>query len=182
MKQLLDFIPLILFFSVYKLVGIREAALTLLVATIFQVILLKIIYKKVEKQTLIMGGAVVLFASLTAYFNELEFLKWKVTIVYGLFALILLFSERIFKTNLIKTMLGKEIELSDIIWKKLNYGWAGFFTFCMIINLYISHYFSDDIWVNFKTFGILGLSLLASLTTGLYIYRQTAHQQGANND
>lgn len=46
MKQLLEFIPLILFFAVYKLVGIREAAITLVVATIIQLIVLKLKYGK----------------------------------------------------------------------------------------------------------------------------------------
>lgn len=180
MKQLLDFIPLILFFAVYKLIGIREAAITLMIATLLQIVTLKILYKKVEKQTLIMGIAVLFFASLTAYFNELQFLKWKVSIVYGLFALILLISQYGFKKNLIKYMLGKEMPLNDTLWAKLNLGWVGFFIFCMLLNIWISYAYSDDIWVNFKTFGILGLSLIASLITGLYIYYQT--QQGANDD
>lgn len=171
MKQLLEFIPLILFFAVYKLVGIREAAITLVVATIIQMIILKFKYGKIEKQQIIMGSAVVFFGVLTAYFNELEFLKWKVTIVYALFALILLVSQYGFKKPLIKQLLGKEIELPENVWNKLNLGWAGFFLFCMLINLYISNYLSNDIWVDFKTFGIIGMTLVATIVTGIYIYR-----------
>ena len=171
MKQLLDFIPLILFFAVYKLVGIREAALTLMAATIVQLILLKLLYGKIDKQPLIMGIAVVIFGSLTAYFNDLHFLKWKVTVIYALFALTLLISQYGFKTNLIKSMLSKEVQLPEKIWNKLNLGWSAFFLFCMLINIYISQYFSDDIWVDFKTFGILGLSFVATFVTGIYIYR-----------
>lgn len=171
MKQLLEFIPLILFFAVYKLVGIREAALTLMIATVIQLILLRLIYGKVEKQQLIMGSAVVFFGSLTAYFNELEFLKWKVTIVYGLFAAILLIGQYGFKTLLIKSLLGKEIQLPENVWKNINLGWAGFFILCMIINMLISRYLSDDAWVDFKTFGILGMTLIATLFTGIYLYR-----------
>lgn len=92
MKQLLEFIPLVLFFAVYKLVGIREAALTLIVATLIQLVILKLKYGQIEKQQLIMGIAVIFFGGLTAYFNKLEYLKWKVTIVYGLFAAVLLIS------------------------------------------------------------------------------------------
>lgn len=171
MKQLLDFIPLVLFFAVYKLVGIREAALTLMAATVIQLILLKVIYGKIEKQALIMGIAVVIFGSLTAYFDDLHFLKWKVTVVYALFALTLLISQYGFKTNLIQSMLGKEIQLPEKVWSNLNLGWSLFFIFCMLLNIYISQYYSDDIWVDFKAFGILGLSLGATLITGVYIYR-----------
>lgn len=171
MKQILEFIPLLVFFAVYKLVGIREAAIALIIATIIQLVVLKLKYGKIEKQQLIMGGAVVFFGALSAYFNELEFLKWKVTVVYALFALALIISQVIFKKPLIQQLLGKEIQLPDAVWNKLNLGWAGFFLFCMILNIIISQYFSDDLWVDFKTFGIIGLSLVATVATGVYIYR-----------
>ncbi|WP_040976117.1 septation protein A [Necropsobacter massiliensis] len=171
MKQLLEFIPLILFFAVYKLVGIREAAITLIVATVIQLIVLKFKYGKIEKQQLIMGVAVVFFGTLTAYFNELEFLKWKVTVVYAVFALALLISQYGFKKPLIKQLLGKEIELPQRAWDNLNLGWVGFFILCMLVNIVISYYFSDDIWVDFKTFGILGMTFIATLASGVYIYR-----------
>ncbi|WP_101776335.1 septation protein A [Pasteurella oralis] len=173
MKQLLEFIPLILFFAVYKLVGIREAALTLMIATVIQLLILKIKYGRIEKQQLIMGIAVVFFGALTAYFNQLEYLKWKVTIVYAIFALVLLVSQYGFNKNLIKLMLSKDqsLELPEQVWHKLNLGWAVFFILCMLINIYISQYLSDDIWVDFKTFGIIGMTLIATLITGIYIYR-----------
>ncbi|MFZ7199008.1 septation protein A [Avibacterium gallinarum] len=171
MKQILEFIPLLVFFAVYKLVGIREAAIALIIATIIQLVVLKLKYGKIEKQQIIMGSAVVFFGALSAYFNELEFLKWKVTVVYALFALALIISQVIFKKPLIQQLLGKEIQLPDTVWNKLNLGWAGFFLFCMILNIIISQYFSDDLWVDFKTFGIIGLSLIATVATGVYIYR-----------
>lgn len=171
MKQLLEFIPLILFFAVYKLQGIQAAAITLIIATLIQLMILKLKYGKIEKQQLIMGSAVVFFGSLSAYFNELEFLKWKVTVVYALFSLILLVSQYGFKKPLIQQLLGKEIQLPTYVWHNLNLGWAVFFLLCMLINLYISQYLSDDIRVDFKTFGILGMTLIATLVTGVYIYR-----------
>lgn len=171
MKQLLEFIPLVLFFIVYKLFGIREASITLTIATIAQLIILKIIYGKIEKQQVFMGIAVVFFASLSAYLNDIKYLQWKVTIVYAIFALILLVGQFIFKKSLIKQLLGKEITLPDNVWKILNLGWATFFIFCMLINIYISLFLSEDTWVNFKSFGIIGLTLIATIITGIYIYR-----------
>ncbi|ABR74252.1 intracellular septation protein A [Actinobacillus succinogenes] len=171
MKQLLEFIPLILFFTVYKLSGIRDAAITLVIATIVQMLILRVKYGKIEKQQVIMGVAVVFFGLLTAYFNEVKYLQWKVTIVYALFAAILLIGQFVFKTPLIRKLLGKEIELPDTAWQKLNLGWAGFFVLCMLVNIYISQYYSEDIWVDFKSFGIIGMTLLATLITGVYIYR-----------
>ncbi|MDU8924232.1 septation protein A [Pasteurellaceae bacterium LIM206] len=171
MKQLLEFIPLILFFVVYKIAGIQYAAIALVIATIVQLIVLKLLYGKIEKQQIIMGGAVVFFGLLTAYFNKVEYLQWKVTIVYAVFALILLISQFIFKKPLIQKMLGKELELPAQVWHKLNLGWAGFFIFCMLLNIYISQYYSEEIWVDFKSFGIIGLTLVATVATGVYVYR-----------
>lgn len=179
MKQLLEFIPLILFFVVYKMDGIQMASIVLVVATIAQVIALKVLYGKIEKQQLIMGGAVVFFGLLSAYFNELKYLQWKVTIVYSLFAIVLLVSQFVFKAPLIKKLLGKEINLPDQVWNKINFGWAIFFIICMLFNIYISQYLSKDVWVNFKSFGIIGLTLIATVITGfvLYPYLKEAEKQ-----
>lgn len=170
MKQLLEFIPLILFFVVYKMSGIQMASIVLVIATVAQMVLLKLLYGKVEKQQAIMGGAVVFFGLLSAYFNEVKYLQWKVTIVYSLFALVLLISQFGFKTPLIKKLLGKEIKLPDSVWNKLNLGWAIFFIICMLLNIYISQYFSEEIWVDFKSFGIIGLTLVATVATGFVLY------------
>ena len=77
MKQLIEFIPLILFFVVYKLFGTQEAAIVLVVATLVQLVVLKKLYGKIEKMQLFIAGFVVVFGGLTAYFNNDEFLKWK---------------------------------------------------------------------------------------------------------
>ncbi|TCP95731.1 intracellular septation protein [Cricetibacter osteomyelitidis] len=171
MKQLLEFIPLILFFVVYKMFDIQEAALTLVIATVLQMAVLKVLYKKIEKHQLIMGIAVVFFGLLTAYFDDIKYLQWKVTIVYTIFILALLISQYGFKKPLIKQLLGKDISLPENVWNNLNLGWTGFFVLCLLLNLYISQYFSKDIWVNFKSFGIIGMTLVATVITGFYIYR-----------
>lgn len=177
MKQLLEFIPLILFFIVYKSYGVQEAALVLVAATVVQFALLKTLYKKIEKNQWIMGGAVVFFGLLTAYFNDLAFLKWKVTIINGLFALALLVSQFGFKKPLIQMLLGKELRLPSEVWTKLNLGWAGFFILCAVLNVIVSEFFSDDAWANFKVFGLTGLSLLAVVGTGIFLYPHLKQQE-----
>lgn len=126
MKQLLEFIPLILFFTVYKLYGVQQAAITLVIATVIQLVVLKTLYKKIEKSQWIMGVFVIFFGILTAYFNDLNFLKWKVTIINGLFAAVLLVSQFVFKKPIIQMLLGKELQLPSKVWNNLNLGWAGF--------------------------------------------------------
>ena len=75
------------------------------------------------------------------------------------------------KTPLIKKLLGKEISLPEAVWNKLNLGWAIFFIICMLVNIYISHNMSEEAWFAFKSFGIIGMTLVATLLSGLYIYR-----------
>ncbi|ABY69549.1 septation protein A [Actinobacillus pleuropneumoniae] len=180
MKQLLEFIPLILFFTVYKLYGVQQAAITLVIATVIQLIVLKVLYKKIEKSQWIMGIFVVFFGILTAYFNDLNFLKWKVTIINGLFAAVLLVSQFVFKKPIIQMLLGKELELPTNVWNRLNLGWAGFFIICMLLNIVISYYFSDDVWATFKTFGFTGLSLIAAIATGVYLYPHLKNVENTN--
>ena len=177
MKQLLEFIPLILFFVVYKFFGTQEAAITLVIATLVQLIALKMLYGKIEKMQLFMAGFVVVFGGLTAYFNDDAFLKWKVTLLNGLFALVLLISQFVLKNPIIKHLLGKEIRLPENVWAKLNTGWAIFFIICMLLNLYVSHFMSNDAWYTFKVFGLTGLSLVATILTGVVVYPHLQENQ-----
>ena len=170
MKQLLDFIPLILFFITYKLGGVREAAIVLVVATILQIVILKWKYGMVEKQQKLWQVRS-FFGLLTAYFNEIRYLQWKVTIINGLFAIVLLVAQFQFKTPLIKKLLGKELQLPEKAWNTLNLGWALFFIICMLVNIYISHNMSEEAWVDFKSFGIIGMTVIATIISGVYIYR-----------
>ena len=177
MKQLLEFIPLILFFVVYKFFGTQEAAITLVIATLVQLIVLKMLYGKIEKMQLFMAGFVVVFGGLTAYFNDDAFLKWKVTLLNGLFGLVLLISQFVLKNPIIKYLLGKEICLPENVWAKLNTGWAIFFIICMLLNLYVSHFMSNDAWYTFKVFGLTGLSLVATILTGVVVYPHLQENQ-----
>lgn len=171
MKQLLEFLPLILFFIAYKVFGIQAGAITLIIATLVQMAVLKFKFGGIEKSQKIMAVAVVFFGLLTVYFNDLEFLKWKVTVVYAIFAIALLVSQYLFKKPLVKSLLGKEIELPQTVWNNLNLGWALFFILCMLVNLYISQYMSDDAWATFKVFGVIGMTLIATIITGVYLYK-----------
>lgn len=182
MKQFLEFIPLVLFFITYKLGGVREAAIVLVVATLVQMLILKWRYGNIEKQQKIMAAAVVFFGLLTAYFNEIRYLQWKVTIINALFAIILLVAQFQFKTPLVKKLLGKELQLPDKAWNKLNFGWAMFFVICMLTNIYISHHLSEDAWVDFKSFGLIGMTLVATLISGAYIYRYLPKDNPPSND
>ncbi|MEH0875853.1 septation protein A [Pectobacterium cacticida] len=171
MKQLLDFIPLVVFFAAYKLYDIYIASGALIAATALSLAITWVLYRKIEKMTLITFSMVVVFGSLTLIFHNDLFIKWKVTIIYALFAAALLFSQFIMKQTLIQKMLGKELALPSPVWGKLNLAWAIFFLACGIANVYIAFWLPQSVWVNFKVFGLTAATLMFTLLCGFYIYR-----------
>ena len=79
----------------------------------------------------------------------------------------------------IKQMLGKELQAPDRVWDNVNLGWVGFFTLCGLLNLYVAFNLSQEMWVNFKVFGLLGMTLVFTLLSGVYLYRHMPAEQNA---
>jgi intracellular septation protein len=177
MKQILDFIPLIIFFAVYKLQDIYAATGALIIATAIALAFTWVRYRKVEKMQLVTFIMVLGFGSLTLALHDDVFIKWKVTVIYGLFAAALLVSQFFFKAPLVKKMLGKEFVLPDTIWNRLNLAWAGFFSTCGALNVYVAFNLSQETWVNFKVFGLLVATLAFTLASILYLYKYLPEDQ-----
>ena len=181
MKQILDFIPLIIFFALYKMYDIYTATGALIVASAVQIVLTYVIYKKVEKMQIITFLMVAIFGGMTIFLHDDNFIKWKVTIVYTLFAIGLTVSHLMCKSA-IKGMLGKEITLPEAVWSKINWAWALFFTLCAILNVYVAFSLPLDVWVNFKVFGLLIATFAFTLLTGVYIYKHLLKDQPLTKD
>ncbi|EEX92013.1 intracellular septation protein A [Vibrio orientalis CIP 102891 = ATCC 33934] len=173
MKQLLDFIPLIIFFALYKLQDIYVATGALIIASAVQIAITYFIYKKVEKMQLITFLMVAIFGGMTLFFHDDNFIKWKVTIIYTLFAAGLTISHLMGKSA-IKGMLGKDITLPEPVWSKITWAWVAFFSFCAALNVYVAFKLPLDVWVNFKVFGLLIATFAFTLCTGIYIYKHMA--------
>ncbi|EKO3902773.1 septation protein A [Vibrio fluvialis] len=176
MKQLLDFIPLIIFFALFKFYDIYVATGALIAATAVQVAVTYFMFKKVEKMQLITFVLVAVFGGMTIFLHDDNFIKWKVTIVYIIFALGLTISHMMGKSA-IKGMLGKEITLPETVWAKVNWAWVGFFSVCAVLNIYIAYQLPLDVWVNFKVFGLLAATFAYTLLTGIYIYKHLPKEQ-----
>lgn len=178
MKQLIDFIPLVIFFIVYKIYGIYYASGALLVATPLALLATYLIYKHVEKVAKITCLIVMIFVSLTLIFHTDSFIKWKVTIIYALFALALLISQWFTEKPLIQRMLGnnQEIRLPDNIWVKLNSAWVIFFIACAALNVYIAFWLPLDVWMNFKVFGLTAGTLIFTVLSVIYIYKNMSKE------
>lgn len=183
MKQLLEFIPLIIFFIVYKMVDIYAATGALMVA-----MTITFIYsyfkngKKAEKMQIITLAMILIFGTLTLVLHDDAFIKWKVTLVYAVFAIGLLVTQFVFKKPAIKQMLGKELTLPDQIWNNLNLAWAIFFAVLGLLNIYVAFNLSQEIWVNFKVFGLLGVTLVFTALSGLYLYKHLPASDKSNQE
>ncbi|HGM6861408.1 TPA: septation protein A [Serratia rubidaea] len=177
MKQFLDFLPLVVFFAFYKLYDIYVASGALIVATALALVFTWVKYRKVEKMTLITFLMVAVFGTLTLVFHSDLFIKWKVTVIYALFAIALLVSQLVLKKPLIQRMLGKELTLPDRIWSNLNLAWALFFLACGLANIYVAFWLPQSVWVNFKVFGLTALTLVFTLLSGVYIYKHMPEEQ-----
>lgn len=182
MKQLLDFLPLIIFFGFYKTYDIFVATKSLIIATAVVLIFTWIKYRKVEKMTIITFVMVAIFGTLTIVFHNADFIIWKVTILNGLFALALLITPLFIKQTLIERMLGGELKLPANIWQHLNIVWALFFIICAMINLYVGFKISEAAWMSFKTFVFPIATFVLTLASGAYIYRYLPKDEDKTED
>jgi len=160
MKLLFDLFPVILFFIAFKAYDIFIATGVAIGATLFQISWMWLRHRQVDNMMWISLVIILFFGGATLVFQDETFIKWKPTVLYWLFAIILWGSNLFLGKNLIRAMLDKQIMLPDSVWKKLNFSWIAFFFFMGFINLYIAFNFSVDTWVNFKLFGSMGLMLV----------------------
>ena len=172
LKLLVDFGPLAIFFIFYKrTVNIIDAIQPLIIATIISVLISYIIEKKIPVMPTLGAIVITIFGGLTLYFDNPIFIYMKPTIINIIFAGIL-FIGNILNKPLLKHLMGASINMKDEGWFELSKRWVVFFIFLAILNEIIWRNFSkaygnqptDDIWINFKVFGILILTFIFSVT------------------
>jgi intracellular septation protein len=211
MKLLLDFLPILLFFGAFKYaeghkdwaaafatehfgfmvsggqVGASEAPVLLatvvvVFATLAQVLWLKARRQKVDLMLWISLALVTVLGGLTVWLHSETFIKWKPTGLYWAMGLSFLVSQFLLGRNLLKLMLGEQLQLPEPVWARLSLAWVAFFAAMGVINLWVAYNFSTDAWVNFKLFGGIGLMLLFTLAQGLYINRHLPDDEPAAKD
>lgn len=195
-KLLFDLFPVIVFFVAYKIgdanveatraflgglglpqptgvdqkPGIYLATLVAIVASFGQIGWVKLRGNKVETMLWVSLGIIVVFGGATLWLHDESFIKWKPTVLYWIFAGII-FGATVFGRNVIKSLMGAQMELPDPVWGRLNASWGGFFAFMGLANLLVAFNFSTDTWVNFKLFGSLGLMLVFVIGQSIMLTR-----------
>lgn len=172
LAQLLEFIPLAVFFLVYKFVDIYAAVAALMAVMGLALIITKIRGKENTNMQWISFILVLVFGGATLFLHNELFLKWKPTILNWLFAIVFLGSQFFGPKTIVERMLAAgHFELPRNMWLRLNFSWVVFFLILGALNLLVAYQFSTDVWVNFKVFGMLGLSILFVVIQGIFITR-----------
>jgi intracellular septation protein len=179
MKFLFDLFPLLLFFLAYKAFDIFAATAVAIAASVIQVSAYWLKHRRFEPMHLVTLGVVAVFGGMTLIFHNDTFIKWKPTIVYWLFAAIMIGNHFMSKRTLIARMIGDQIPLPDHVWRILNLSWGLFFIVLGLLNLYVAFFYALDlpearrqeIWVNFKVFWLFGITFAFMIIQTLFLAR-----------
>ena len=200
MKILLDFLPLILFFGMFKyaeghadwaarfasdhfgffvsggVVGTEEApvllaTLVVIVATTAQIGYLLARRHKIDLMLWITFVLVVVLGGATVWFHNATFIKWKPSVLYWAMGLSFWISQTFFRKNLLQTLIGEQLELAALVWQRLNFAWIAFFAAMGLLNLYVAYNYSTSTWASFKAFGATGLMIVFMIGQGFYLNR-----------
>lgn len=200
MKLLFDLFPVILFFVAFKVAGmypdaslavaqswlgplmfdgvvpadqgpILLATAVAIVASVLQVSWLLARRRKVEPMLWISVAVIILFGGATIWLHDETFIKWKPSILYWLFASLLIGGRLLFHRNLLRSVLGKQLVVPDFVWERLLWMWIAFFIAIGGANLIVAYSVPTEAWVSFKLFGLMGITFAFTLGIGFWLAR-----------
>lgn len=177
MAFLLDFLPLLLFFAVFKWKGMMLAIPVLVGASVVCAGGHYVLFRKIPVMMLLGVVLVVIFGGLSLWLHDDTFLKMKPTIINALFALIV-WGGWLSGRAPLRMVLGKELVLKEQGWRYLHHSYAVFFGVMACVNELVWRSFSTDVWVNFKVFGMVGVSLVFTVAQLLYVQRTYSIKEG----
>lgn len=183
MKTIIDFLPVVAFFLAYFLPGgdIYRATIVLMITMPVQVLAGYLLTGGVTKIHLVSLVLVLILGAATLVLKNDMFIKWKPTVIDWLFAAVFLGSQLVTGKPLIQRAAGEALQLEDRIWRQMNLAWVVFFFVLGVLNLVVVYNFSEAIWVNFKLFGTLALTLAFMLAQGFWVQRHLPSQEGKDS-
>ena len=158
LKLLVEVGPLVVFFVVNARAGIFWGTGIFMAATVVSLIASRILLGRIPVMPLVTGACVLVFGGLTLWLQDDHFIKIKPTIVNALFAGVL-FAGLLSGQSFLKIVFGEVFRLTEDGWRKLTLRWACFFVFLAMLNEVVWRTFSTDVWVSFKVFGIMPLTM-----------------------
>jgi len=182
MKFLYDFFPILLFFVAYKLGDIYIATGVAIAAAAVQTLTFWIRHRRFETMHLVTFGLLLFFGGLTLLLRDPVFIKWKPSVINWLFAAVFLGSHWIGKKPAVERMMGHAIQAPSAVWLRLSWMWVIFFISVGLLNLYVAYTFSEEAWVNFKLFGMLGITLAFVIGQSFYLGRYVIEEDNAEEE
>lgn len=174
MILMLEFLPILIFFAVFKWQNLICASIAAMIANLLLLILVKINTGKYKKMSLISFLSLFLLSSFALIFKKEIFIKWKPTAIYWILALTLFIRHVLGKSSLIEKLNKDKIRLPKKVWDKLNILWMMFFIFMGSLNLYVVYFYDTNTWVNFKLFGTFAITILFVLFQLVFISKYLA--------
>lgn len=171
MRLFADWLPIILFFVVYKFSDLYWATGVAILATLAVMAGMKLRGHAIETMHWVSLLLIVVFGGATIFLHDERFIKLKPTLLYGLFAGALLVPQISSKILLIKKLMQSKIQMPDPAWSQLNAAWGIFFALMAVLNYWVAQTFSTDAWVNFKLFGSIGLMVIFIIGQALWMNR-----------
>lgn len=191
MKFLYDLFPLLLFFAAFKFYDIYVATAVAIVASFVQVGLFWLKHRRFETMHLVTLAVIAVFGGMTLLLHDDTFIKWKPTLVYWILSAIVLTSQWFGSKTAIERMMSSQLALPGTVWKRLNLSWGIFFALLGAVNIYVAFYHGLDldaatrqeIWVNFKVFGLLGITLVFVIAQAFFMakHMQDKPEAGASS-
>jgi intracellular septation protein len=195
MRQLIDLLPLLLFFIVYQLDGriislggweytldgIFSATAVMMIATAIQVVLTLLLTGRLEKQLLWTAVAVLVLGGATLMLRDERFIQWKPTVINWALMVVFVGSQFIGKRNLVERMIGSQIQLPRAVWRRTCWLWSAHFGVVGTLNIVVAYRFSEATWVSYKMYSAIGFTLLLMVLTtaviGPHLKGQTSGDQ-----
>lgn len=169
MNIFFDLFPLLLFFVAYKFMGIYAATTVAIIVSLAQVIYTRLKHKKFELIQVVTCVMILVFGSMTLLLHNPIFIKWKPTMINWMLAVFFMGSQLFYKQPLLQHLLKGKVIAENHVWRALSYMWVAFFIVAGTLNLVVAYTFDTDIWVNFKVFGMLGLTLMFGIIQAFYL-------------
>ena len=188
MKALSDFLALILFFAVYGIVywlghpqtAIYYATAVAIAITVIQIVFARIKRRKLDLIQKINYSVIVIFGITGILLRSPLYLYWKPSVISWLTALVLAVSVLRHKNGL-KLLLGSKMILPEFAWTRLSWMWVAFLTVIGVLNLIVAFNFEEKIWVAYKTFGTLSLTVVFVVIQGIYLNKHIIEEPDQDN-
>jgi len=182
MKFLYDLFPILLFFIAYKLGDIYIATGVAIAAAGIQTFAFWLKHRRFEKTHLFTFGLLAVLGGLTIFLHNPTFIKWKPSVINWGFALVFLASHWIGEKPVIERMMGHAVSTERSVWIRLSWMWILFFIGIGLLNLYVAYNYPEETWVNFKLFGMLGITFAFVIGQAFYLSRYIEDHKKAEEE